>query len=145
MPTAPRELNRLINYWMKAEFMRYRYQAIKDEHGAAIAELVEAGQTDILERSSAVWHMNIFLDYWLGTLYLIVEGWRELKLQDSAIDNLIDLHLDSLRLFRNATFHYQRRPDKDFQFFDRSRTNWAKELHDAFDRYFHENDPNKGN
>lgn len=94
MAVDPYELNRLINYWMKAEFMRVRYQAIVDEHGAGIAYLVKTGQRQNLETSSAVWHMNILLDYWLATLYLVSEGWRELKLEDPMVDKMLGLHAD---------------------------------------------------
>jgi hypothetical protein len=82
------------------------------------------------------------LRLWLAALFTVAEGFQELQLKDKEIDGLLAVgHLNSLRLFRNGTVHYQRRPIKLAQFFrDDSgsrgdRLAWAKLLHQAFDRF----------
>ena len=81
---------------------------------------------------------QIYLGFWLSALYVVAEGFIEMRLRDPLIEPLIADHLDSLRLYRNATFHFQTKPDKQAQFHDGSanRLNWAEDLHDAFLAYF---------
>jgi hypothetical protein len=77
---------------------------------------------------------------WLSSLFAVVEGFRALKLNDSAIDRLSAEHWNSLRHLRNGTFHFQPKADKQIQFFIGSpgRLEWAKQLHDALTAYFSE-------
>ena len=74
----------------------------------------------------------------MSALYTVVEGYKELGLKNDAIDKLIQhAAVDRLRLLRNGTFHYQRRPDKLVQFFaaDSADVEWAERLHAAFDQF----------
>jgi hypothetical protein len=50
-----------------------------------------------------------YLGYWLGSLYVVVEGWKELGFSDPSIDDLLrdETHVELLRLYRNGCFHYQ--------------------------------------
>jgi hypothetical protein len=77
-----------------------------------------------------------YMLYWLGGLFVVAEGWRELKINDSAIDKMLTEHCDSLRLFRNAVFHFQLTDRKHVQFFDPEKFNWATRLHLAIRAYF---------
>lgn len=80
-----------------------------------------------------------FSAVWFASLYVVIEGWRELKLTDSEIDTLLESeHVDSLRVFRNATFHFQSHDRKHQQWFDDARWNWAQRLMLAYRRYFEE-------
>jgi hypothetical protein len=49
---------------------------------------------------------------------------------------MIDVHLDSLRRFRNAVFHFQLKDRKHTQFFELDKFNWAEELHAALRAFF---------
>ena len=41
-------------------------------------------------------------------LYVVIEGWREAKLSDSTIDQLLkSSNVKLLKRFRNAVFHFQ--------------------------------------
>src|SRR5690242_14928407 len=52
---------------------------------------------------------GVFMSYWYSGLYIVVEGYRELQLHDPKIDELLrSPNVDALRLFRNATFHFQK-------------------------------------
>lgn len=73
--------------------------------------------------------------------YVVVEGYRELKLEDEAIDILLckNDYEDRLRRFRNAVFHYQKRPlDKRLvDFLNASDSEyWIRALHKAFESFF---------
>ena len=55
--------------------------------------------------------LGIFMAYWYGSLYVVVEGYRELRLNDPEIDILLQSpNVDHLRLFRNGMFHFQQEP-----------------------------------
>src|SRR5258705_5390896 len=50
----------------------------------------------------------MYLSYWYAGLYVVCEGWQELKLTDPEIDKLLGSpNLDVLRRYRNGVFHYQ--------------------------------------
>jgi hypothetical protein len=79
---------------------------------------------------------------WLAALYTAAEGFQELKPENPEIDALLAVdHLNSLRLFRNGTVHYQKKPMKLVQFFRddggsrEDRLAWATLLHQAFARF----------
>jgi hypothetical protein len=83
-----------------------------------------------------------------GLIYVVVEGYRELKTTNAKIDELISQEdfVDSLRLFRNATFHYQKQPipEKALKFLELPESeNWIRELHSSFKEYFEDNLPIK--
>lgn len=88
---------------------------------------------------------GIYFMYSYAGIYLVIEGWKDLKLADPKIDSLLaSPFVDKLRRFRNATFHYQRDPLslKHLEFFgtDEERTEeWLDELYREFERFFGEN------
>lgn len=52
--------------------------------------------------------LMMYMSYWYGTLYTVVEGWKELNYSDSKIDGLLDSStIELLRRYRNGVFHYQ--------------------------------------
>jgi hypothetical protein len=84
-----------------------------------------------------------YLNHWLSSLFVVADGFRNtLKLNDSVITQLIDDDdnlMYKLRQFRNATHHFNRRPDtKRAELFmtERDALNWAQNLHLEFERYF---------
>jgi hypothetical protein len=88
---------------------------------------------------------GIYLLYSYSGIYLVIEGWKDLKLSDSKIDALLDSpFVDRLRLFRNATFHYQKDPIswKHLQFFgteEEQTEKWLNNLYSELERFFREN------
>lgn len=78
--------------------------------------------------------------YWFATLYVVVEGFGELKLADSEVERLLSstTNVDRLRRFRNGVYHFQ--PD----YFDARLTDflkaeymeWAIQLHNALSQFF---------
>lgn len=92
--------------------------------------------------------IGVYLTHYYSSIYLIIEGWQDLKLSDAKIDKLISSpHTDKLRLLRNATYHYQKEPlsPKVLQFFgseDDGTEKWITELYYAFSNYFIQNRSN---
>lgn len=88
---------------------------------------------------------GIYLQYSYAGIYLVIEGWKDLKLSDPKIDELFDSpFLDRLRVFRNATFHYQKEPIswKHLQFFgteEEQTEKWLNNLYSELERFFREN------
>lgn len=79
-------------------------------------------------------------------LYVVIEGYREMKYQDEDIESLLsnEEFVDTLRLFRNATFHYQKQPipEKARKFIESEGSEtWIRKVHLAFKRFFEKNLP----
>ncbi|PIT06320.1 hypothetical protein TSA1_26560 [Bradyrhizobium nitroreducens] len=77
----------------------------------------------------------------LRLFYVVIEGYRELRLKDEAIDALLGANNYEARLrrFRNAVFHYQEDPfDKRLiEFLDAEDSeHWGKALYEAFEKFF---------
>ena len=83
----------------------------------------------------------IYMSYWYSTLYVVIEGWRELNLKDDRIDTLLkSSNLDYLRRFRNGVFHFQKDYFDD-RFIELLSSNdnpvkWIRELNLAFSEWF---------
>jgi len=82
----------------------------------------------------------IWVSYWHGSLYVVVEGWRELGLRDAEIDGLLlSQYVDVLRRYRNGTFHFQRRymGNQFSELFKQGDAivTWVRQLSAAFKRF----------
>lgn len=88
---------------------------------------------------------GMYLLYSYSGIFLVIEGWRDLKLSDSKIDALLTSpFVDKLRRFRNATFHYQKEPVsmKHLEFFgteEEKTEEWLNNVYYEFERFFKEN------
>ncbi|MEA1981327.1 MAG: hypothetical protein U9N54_10175 [candidate division Zixibacteria bacterium] len=89
---------------------------------------------------------NEFIAYssqWYGSLYVVIEGWEKLELNDAMIDKLLIEHenlIELLKRYRNGVFHFQTKLlDNRFIDFWKAKDNsylWARLLHEEFIRYF---------
>ncbi len=94
----------LHRYWIYSNHLRLLFQKTLDNWPRKTE-----GSPDPVE-TVLMLHMEpgIFMAFWYASLYVVVEGYRELGLHDPAIDRLLESpNVDHLRLFRNGTFHYQ--------------------------------------
>jgi hypothetical protein len=130
----------LYRYYLYAVVMR---DNLKNENlEDFIKKLKDDISSVILIFSSPV---GIYMTYFYSAIYLVIEGWRDLKLSDDKINRLIDSpYTDKLRLFRNATFHYQKEPisPKLLQFLgteEEATEIWINELYIEFGKYFKQN------
>ena len=93
-------------------------------------------------RENAAKHKTEFETYiafWLSALYVVVEGFRRLRLDRTKVPALANKSgVDTLRLFRNGCFHYQPDYDKLVPFLsgDLGAFRWAEQLHHQFGDYF---------
>jgi hypothetical protein len=74
------------------------------------------------------------MSYSYASLYVVVEGWQELKLSDSAVDALLTSpYVNVLKQYRHGVFHYQREMwDERFMAFLRegeASAEWVRAAH----------------
>src|SRR4051812_26078528 len=102
---------------------------------------------------------TMYMRTWLGALYAVVEGWKQLGLKDLLVDRLLaqrtgqkvpatkkdperdETFVDLLRRARNDVFHFsgKHHPAKIAAFFDTGGAQaWAGNLHGAFRSFFDE-------
>lgn len=90
--------------------------------------------------------MRLFaiVSLWLASLYVVVEGWKELGEKDRKIEELVDecpQYIDLLRKYRNAVYHYQPSllDNRFSQFTDENESLiWAMTLELEFQRFLWE-------
>lgn len=129
-----KEIISLHKHWISADAIK-QVAFTKIDPGNSIGlpkQLIEFGQ---LHSSFAR------LSVMYGLIYVVVEGYNELKLTDDRIDSLLkkEEYVDTLRRFRNAIFHYQKDPipEKTLRFLEtEGAENWIHEVHKAFESFF---------
>lgn len=85
----------------------------------------------------------IYSSQWLASLYVVIEGWNNLKLSDNRIDKILSLYEDyvlTLKRCRNAVYHYQddivdKRVDKAVR--NQEILIWAEALLNEFIRFLY--------
>jgi hypothetical protein len=81
-----------------------------------------------------------YMSLWYAALYVVVEGWRELRLKDATIDRLLASgNTDLLRRYRHGVCHFQQGwlDARLEQFFaSKDSAAWVRELHSALGAYF---------
>jgi hypothetical protein len=90
---------------------------------------------------SVALNMNLYMSYWYGGLYVVIEGWQELGFTDPEIDTLLKSpNVDLLRRYRNGVFHFQRQyfAEKTIDIMTKGQNpvEWVRNLNRAFGRYF---------
>lgn len=130
----------LYRYFLYAVLMRDNIK--KENTEDFINELKDDSSSVIIFFSSPI---GIYMAFFYSSIYLVIEGWKKLKLSDDKIDKLISSpYTDRLRLFRNATFHYQKEPisPKLLQFVSPGKDDtekWINELYSELGKYFSQN------
>ena len=86
------------------------------------------------------------MSVWYSLIYVVVEGYKELNCTHEAVDEILnnDECVDFLRLFRNATFHYQKDPltEKAQKFLMAKDSEiWIRDLNKALEKFFLDNLP----
>lgn len=81
------------------------------------------------------------LAVWYSLLCVVVEGYRDLKHKFEPLDSLLEQeeYVNLLRLFRNATFHYQENPltEKIIGFLNKKGSeHWIHELNKQLEAFF---------
>lgn len=129
--TADNPVNILHRYFIWANRMRIYFDDVLKKHT----------EKKIDEHRFGIESM-MYMSLWYGLLYVIIEGWESLKLNDAAIDGLLKSpNSDLLKRYRNAAFHYPKKRqyhDERFEKFFKEKTTvkWVRELNSEFSRYF---------
>ena len=84
---------------------------------------------------------NIYMSYWYGGLYVVIEGWLNLKLSDPVIDSLLNSdNVGLLKRYRNGVFHFQKKYYNnrflDFITEGENTVEWVRNLNREFGRWF---------
>ena len=127
----------LHKYFLNADFLRDVFLSQINRDKSSPSEIDPVTSMDD----------TIAMSLWYATLYVVIEGWREAKLADPEVDELLaDEKVETLRRFRNQLFHYQREYDnpKVLEFLGsnhadaESATVWIKRTHAALGRAIEE-------
>ncbi len=84
------------------------------------------------------------IQLWYAHLYVVVEGYQELKLEDENIDRLLKNvgTMNNLRLLRNGLFHFQKGSILTFNekrvpfLLETGSEKWIHNLNSAFESFF---------
>lgn len=141
MTTEEERVLTLHRYYAAATLMESRFRTTVEAQRAnprAAAEDLRGRMPDP--------EVMIWMGCWYGFLYVVIEGWKELRLSDSAVDAALSdvdgrehANLALLRRYRNGMFHYQRAyHDEKFTNFFKEPTSvhWIHALNRALDSYF---------
>lgn len=86
----------------------------------------------------------LYMSYWYAELYVVIDGWNELGLQDNAVNTLLQSpNVNLLKRYRNGVFHFQKEYfDKRFIEFMTNGQDcvvYVRELRKALSEYFLKN------
>jgi hypothetical protein len=123
-----RKIHVLQRYWIWADAMKIHFLRELDR----VDDTAPKGEPSIQQL--------MYMSYWYATLYVVIEGWRELKLNDPTVDPLLQSpHVDLLRLYRNGVFHFQEKYWSDkivgFVMGGADSARWIRELHQAIGEF----------
>jgi hypothetical protein len=130
----------LHRYWMYANRMRNHFEA------ALTKSPPDTKQTDpkkviLAAMSFFATDPGIFMSYWYGSLYVVIEGWRQLRLTDPKIDPLLlSPNVRFLKKYRDGVFHFQRNYF-DYRFIGfmekaQDSVDWVRTIHSELGEYF---------
>jgi hypothetical protein len=122
-------------------FALHRYFIWADRMRVHFDQVLKAGIETTESKRNFSLDEFLYMSYWYGGMYVVIEGWKDLGLADPEIDNLLNSpNVDLLRRYRNGTFHFQRDYwDERFIEFMRDSENpvqWIRELRKQFSRFF---------
>ena len=127
------DLISLHRYWVCANRMKLSF------YDALTTSGIESMPEEMKPISHIFIHpgdVGVFMGAWYSYLYVTIEGYRELELCDEEINKLLESdHVDRLRKFRNATFHYQKEwlSEKTMGIFEKDleddHVEWVRDLH----------------
>lgn len=124
----PNHMASLYRYFIGADEMRKLHDRNLEQKGNQ-----PAPEKDVM------W--LVYLSQWYGNLYVVAEGWQELRLSDPVVDGLLESpNLNLLKRYRNGAFHFQKKfyDDRFLDFMDMKgvTVDWVRSLHQEFGRYF---------
>jgi hypothetical protein len=132
-----REIQVLLRYFLWADRMRIHFEDALNAAGG-VPDVFEPRSED---EALAAFNVLLYISMFYGTLYVVVEGWRDLGLSDPEVDELLNSsNVGLLKRYRHGCFHFQR-DYWDDRFMGLLREGeataaWIQSLHGALDRFF---------
>lgn len=125
------EFHELHRRWIWANIIKKQFEGV-------IPSSVKGGAV-VDPHRLFVDHYGCFMSIWYGMLFVVLEGLRDLGIAIQPVQVHIDEQYESLRLFRNATFHPQRKywSPKIFKIMedpDSARKTWM--IHSGLGKFF---------
>ncbi len=132
----------LHRYWVYANRMRENFEAALTKSPRNFTNL--AKETDLAKATVAAATFaigpGIFMSYRYGSLYVVIEGWKQLRLTDPKIDPLLlSPNVRLLKKYRDGVFHFQRNYfDDRFIGFVKAEDSvqWVRTIHSELGEYF---------
>jgi hypothetical protein len=132
----------LHRYWIYSNRMREYFESALTTSQQDFTSL--AKETNLAKATLAATTFSIgpgiFMSYWYGSLYVVIEGWRQLRLTDPKIDPLLlSPNVRLLKKYRDGVFHFQRNYfDDRFIGFVKSEdsVDWVRTIHSELGEYF---------
>ena len=127
-----RAVHTLHRYYIWANWMRLHFYDL-------VPKIAENQKPDRF--SNEVIEADMYTSLWYGELYVVIEGYHELKLSDPTIDALLTSpNVALLKRYRHGVFHFQKAHfDAGFIAFMRDAKDpaqWVGELNRAFGAFF---------
>lgn len=128
----PAKVLTLHRYFIAADRMKHHFDRYIRQHRFD-ESVVDSKEWPIIFSLMSVWY---------GTLYVVVEGWRRLRLSNTDVDRYLADHdlVRSLESARNGAFHFKPKywdeSHRDFIVRGESSAQWARGLHHAFSQFF---------
>lgn len=101
-------------------------------------KLAEQSQEEILTDPD----LNNLMCLWYGCLYVVIEGWKDLRFKNHEVNGLLmSGNVDLLRGCRNDTFHFQKKyyPSRYVKFVtETDSAKWVRDLNMYFGKFFME-------
>lgn len=82
----------------------------------------------------------MYMSLWYACLYVVIEGWQELRLSDDVVNKLLESeYVQKLKRYRNGVFHFQKEyKDIRFEELDKEKgaVEWIRKLNSELGRFF---------
>ena len=129
----------LRRYWMYANRMRKHLEAALTKSPPDTKQ-TDPGKVILAAMSFFATDPGLFMSYRYGSLYVVIEGWRQWKLTDPEIDSLLTSpNVRLLKKYRDGVFHFQRNyfDDRFIGFVGaKDSVDWVRTIHSEFGEYF---------
>ena len=132
----------LHRYWIYSNRMREYFEAAltaSQQDSTSLAKETDPTKA-IVEAAKFSIGPGIFMSYWYGSLYVVIEGWKQLQLTDPKIDPLLlSPNVRLLKKYRDGVFHFQRNYfDDRFGNFMKAgdSVEWIRTIHSELGEYF---------
>lgn len=127
----------LHKYWMQANRMREDFiQEIKKLPDSADIEdlYIYCSEENNIE-------LHTYRDFWLASLYTVIRGYQDLKLNDNTIDDILSRNkkgIKELKKFRDSTRHFELPTERNKKFVGLKNLSmtWIQGVHLSFNEYF---------